>query len=142
MTEELPQLVCIAPERIEEFWPYVAPLIDKAYERFGTKDERRRVEEDIKSGMALVWIAWSATRDIEAALVTDLLLEDGDLVCRLRALSGRMVTRWLRLLKEIEAYAKTEKCKCVRYYGRPGWVAMMRPDYRVTHVQAEKPLRG
>lgn len=137
--DDKPTLVCVDPERIEEIWPHVVPLIDRAYERFGTQEERRKVESDIRGGLALMWLAWSAKRQIEAALVTDLIREDGTLICRLRAIAGEQVTRWLALVAQIEAYAKAEKCARTRYIGRPGWKAML-PDYRVTHVQAEKLL--
>lgn len=138
--DEKPELVCVDPARIEELWPHIAPLIDDAYARFGSRDERRKVEEDIRAGLALVWLAWSPKRQIEAALVTDLIREDDVLICRLRALAGEQVTRWLSLVAQIEAYAKAEKCSRTRYIGRPGWKAMLK-DYRVTHVQAEKLLK-
>ena len=137
-----PTLVCIPPKQIDELWPHIEPLIDDAYARFGSQDERRKVEDDIRNGLALVWIAWSDDHHIEAALVTDLLQEDGAVVCRLRALSGRKLTRWLGLLAEVEKHARAEKCKCVRYFGRLGWKAMLGPEYKVTHVQAEKQLKN
>lgn len=137
MTE--PELVCVDPQRVEEMWPHVSHLIDAACERFGTQDERKELEASVKSGKALLWIAWSDK--IEAALVTDLVKEDDYLVCRLRALSGDTITRWIALLKKIEQYADDEGCRLIRYVGRRGWAFVLN-DYRITHIHAEKRLRG
>lgn len=136
-----PELVCVDPARVHEIWPYVTPLLDEAFERYGSNDERLEIEKGVKSGMMLLWLAWSSLRKIEAALITDLIKEDDYVVCRLRALAGRKVSRWIALLSKIEDYARDEDCKFVRYVGRRGWVMMLGEDYRVTHVRAEKRLK-
>ncbi len=137
-----PELVCVDPAQIEKLWPHVSALIDKATERYGSKDERSELEASVKSGKALLWLAWSASRQIEMALVTDLVKEDDYLVCRLRSVAGMRVLRWIALIDKIEQYARNENCKSIRYIGRRGWSLMMSDDYRITHVIAEKNLRG
>lgn len=137
---ERPSLICVDPALIGEVWPHVEPLLSEAYTRFGSQDERRTIEADVLEGRSLLWVAWSDNRKIEAALVTDLVKEDGELICRLRALAGRSLRRWIKLLGLIEEYANKEGCATVRYFGRQGWRAMLGSDYRVTHVQAEKRL--
>lgn len=136
-----PELVCVDPARANEVWPHVAPLLDEAFNRFGSNDERIELEASVKSGKALLWIVWSSLRKIECALVTDLIKEDDYTVCRMRALAGRKVSRWLALLEKIEDFARTEDCRFIRYTGRRGWVMMLGDDYRVTHVRAEKRLK-
>ena len=142
MPESRPELICVDPSRAHEFWPHVAPLLDEALGRYGSNDERKEIESGVKSGVMLLWLAWSSQRKIEAALVTDLLKEDDYVVCRYRALGGRDVPRWLALKDKIEDYARAEDCKVIRYIGRRGWVMMLGEDYRVTHVRAEKRLKG
>ena len=139
--EEGPELVCVDPARVHEFWPHVGPLLDEAFNRFGSNDERKEVENGVRQGVMLLWLAWSSLRKIECALVTDLIKEDDYLVCRLRALAGCKVSRWIALLEKIEDYARAENCKFIRYVGRRGWVMMLGEDYRVTHVRAEKRLK-
>lgn len=136
---ETPRLICVPPDRFGEFWPHLEPLIRKAHERFGSNDEREELEAALRQGKALAWIAWSPAQKIEAVLVTDLMKEDGVLICRLRALAGRKLQRWLRLLDEVEQFARREGCAAIRFIGRPGWSRMLR-DYHVTHVQAQKRL--
>lgn len=138
---ESPSLVCVDPARVHEVWPHVVTLLDEAFERFGSNDERMEIENGVKQGAMLLWIVWSSLRKIECALVTDLIKEDDYIVCRMRALAGRKISRWLALLEKIEDFARAEDCKFIRYTGRRGWVMMLGEDYRVTHVRAEKKLK-
>jgi hypothetical protein len=137
---EEPALVCVDPARVAEVWPLVSALMDRAQERFGSNDERMAIEKDVREGLALLWMAWSDDRKIEAALVTDIIKEDDYKVCRLRALAGYNIQRWFKLLGRIEGFARDEKCRVIRYFGRKGWTIMLGADYRVTHVMAEKVL--
>src|SRR4051812_29797886 len=86
-----PALVCVDPARVPEIWPHVAVLIDAAYARHGTREERRQVEHDVFARKALLWIAWADK--IEGVVITDIVLEDGALICQLRALAGKGLRR-------------------------------------------------
>lgn len=139
-SEDSPELLCVDPARVSEIWPHVSPLVDLAYAKVGSRDQREAAEKDVYSGIALLWVVHSPQRLIEAFAITDLIKEDDCLVCRIRAVAGRVMRRWLRLIEEIEAYAKRESCTEIRYVGRPGWGRALGPDYKVTHVIAAKRL--
>lgn len=131
------ELVCVDPERIHEFWPFVEPLLRPAIERTGLS-AFCDIEYDILSGDALVWLAWNG-KDIEAAASTSLSETDSGKVCIVTACGGKALKRWIDLLRLIEAYAKREGCVFTRIYGRKGWQRVL-DGYGVKHVILERRL--
>jgi hypothetical protein len=49
------------------------------------------------------------------------------------------MSRWLDLLKPIEAFAKLEGCDAMRIIGREGWARVL-PGYARTRAVIDKPL--
>ena len=131
-----PDLICVDPKRVHEFWPHARALIKTAIEKTDLSDFRD-IEYDVLSGDQLLWLAWSGT--IEAAATTHLIKTGGKPVLVITACSGHNRERWLPLFSKIEAYAQAEGCKCVRIYGRKGWERVLK-NYRVEHVILERAL--
>jgi hypothetical protein len=131
------QLICIDPARIDEFWPYVAPLIKGAMVR-GAITDFAEVEAAVLTGRVLVWIAWNGTA-IKAAAVTQLSTVHGERFCTIVACGGRDRSEWLPLLAGLERYAKSENCQAMRTFGRRGWERLL-PDYRPARVLLQKEL--
>jgi hypothetical protein len=125
-------LVCIPPNRINEFWPLVRDRIRVAIETTGLSPFSE-TERQVLNGEQLLWLAWSD--QIEAAATTHL----SDNVCTIVACSGHCRERWLPLLAKIENYARNEGCRCMRLFGRRGWERALK-DYRVEHIVMEKVL--
>lgn len=121
---------CVDPKRIEEYWPAARQLIRTAIEHENLSDFYL-IEKEVLEGDQLLWIAHC--NGIEAAATTRLSRN----VCTIVACSGHHMERWQHLLGLIESYARAEKCKCVRLYGRKGWERVLK-DYRVEHVVMEK----
>lgn len=130
-------LICVAPNRVHEFWPHARELIRNAILRTNLS-HFQDIEYDILSGDGFLWLAWNG-EEIEAAATTALIRTDADKVCVLTACSGEDMTRWISLISGIEAYAKSEGCACVRIYGRKGWSRVLE-GYDVQHVVLEKAL--
>lgn len=128
----LPELICIDPKRIDEFWPHAKTQVRTAIEHTNLSSFED-IERDVLDGKMLLWLAWSG--EIEAVAVTQLL--PGVLV--IVACSGHHRERWLPLFTRIEQYAKDEQCKSVRIYGRKGWERVL-DGYRVEHVVLEKQI--
>ncbi len=126
------ELICVAPDRIFDFWPHARPLIKAAIDETELSDFGA-VEQQILDGDQLLWLAWSGR--IEAAATTH--LANG--ACELVACSGYHRERWLPLLAKIEEYAKAEKCRCMRIIGRPGWERVL-DGYRKEYVILQKAL--
>jgi hypothetical protein len=131
------ELVCVDPSRINEIWPHVRPLLKAAIDRTGLS-LFGDLERDVRSGHALVWLAWNAeTKTIEAAVATALQPTEAGLVCLVMACGGSDMKRWLSLLKPIEQYARAEGCKRSRIVGRKGWLRAL-PDYQEKYAVMDK----
>lgn len=129
---ELPELICVNPARVSEFWPHARPLILAALMRTKLNDIED-VEAEVLSGKQLLWLAWSDR--IEAAATTQLAAA----VCTIVACGGHERERWLPLFEKIEKYAKAECCSTIRIFGRKGWERVL-DGYHVEHVVLEKDL--
>jgi hypothetical protein len=117
------ELVCVDPQRVDEFWPHVRPLLKAACYR--TKlNAFADIESDILSGRSLLWMAWNGLT-VESAAATVLINSESGRVCIITVCGGSDMKRWLPLIDQIEAYAKREACKRVRIYGRKGWLHVL-----------------
>jgi hypothetical protein len=131
------ELICVAPERVHEFWPHVSELIHRAVRRTNLSHSQDS-DFDVLNGDGVLWIAWNG-RGVEAAATTSLIETDTEKVCVLTACGGADMRRWIGLLGEIEDYAKAEGCSRVRIFGRKGWVRVLE-RYRIRNVILEKAL--
>jgi hypothetical protein len=132
------ELVCIDPARVNEIWPQVRPLLENACHRTSL-NAFADFEADILAGRSLVWLAWNGSA-IEAAAATALTNSDLGKVCVITLCAGRGMTRWLKLIGGIEAYARDEGCTRIRIFGRKGWLRVLE-GYEARHVVMVKELR-
>ena len=123
--------VCVDPKRIDEVWPHFKHLIEKAVKR-GTS-EFEGLEREVINGHSLLWLAYDGT--VHAAAVTKLY--DG--VCEITACAGSNLKSFLPLIKDLEAFARDEKCRAVRVVGRKGWTRILRA-YQPVATVLERPL--
>jgi hypothetical protein len=130
-------VVCIDPTRIHEVWPHVRPLLESAGRRTGL-NAFADFEADIFAGRSLVWLAWNG-HAIEAAAATALIHSDFGKVCVITLCAGRGMHRWLKLIEQIEIYARDEGCARVRIFGRKGWQRVLE-GFETKHVVMEKRL--
>src|SRR5262245_37126419 len=131
------KLICVGPAQAHEFWPYVAALIKAAMEK-GRLTDYAQVEDAVRNGSALLWLAWTGEK-ILAAAVTELVQANGEKFCTVVACGGHDRGRWLHPLAGLRAYGKREGCAAMRIYGRRGWLKLL-PEYRTTRVLLEKKL--
>lgn len=115
----------------------MATLIHRAVKRTGLSHSQD-IEYDILHGDGLLWLAWNGEA-IEAAAATSLVETDTHKVCILTACGGVRMPRWVRFMKTIEDYARSEGCASVRIYGRKGWQRVLE-GYGTKHVILEKGL--
>jgi hypothetical protein len=90
----------------------------------------------------LLWLALSGKGEdftVEAVAATRLELTDMGRICVITACEGKHMARWLHLIRGIEHYAKAEGCRCVRIFGRKGWLRVL-DGYGQTHVIIDKAL--
>lgn len=122
---------------MRSIWPVAAPLLERATAETGLS-AFASIERDILLGVSLLWVAWNGAV-IEAAAATSLQQTDAGNVCVITACAGTGMTRWLPLIRGIEAYAQAEGCRCVRIFGRKGWARVL-DGYRQTYAIIDKRL--
>ncbi len=76
---------------------------------------------------------------IEAAAATSLQQTDSGKVCIITTCAGANMARWLPLINHIEAYAKTEGCRCMRIFGRKGWLRVLE-GYEEQHIIMDRDI--
>jgi hypothetical protein len=131
------ELVCVDPERVHEIWPHVSPLLKAACYR--TKlNAFADIEADVLAGRSLVWMAWNG-RTVESAAATVLINTEIGKVCVITVCGGSDMKRWLPLIDRIESYARDESCRCVRIFGRKGWLHVL-DGYEEKHIIMDKKL--
>lgn len=129
-------LICIAPERVHQFWPYVEGLIHKAVVRGG--GDFSQIRHDVLCGPDLLWIAWEDGK-LLAAAITSLGTVNGVKTCTIVACGGHGWGSFGHLIEGIENYATGENCAAMRIYGRIGWQRLLK-DYGVRRVVLEKDI--
>ncbi len=130
------RLICVDPVQASEFWPFVAPLIEKACKR-GLYDFVG-AERSVLSGTALLWLVWD--EEIVAAGITELHKINGRKLCFISALGGIDRSRWMHLEDGIHDFARAEGCEAVVIMGRPGWVRALPPQYKMRGAIIERAL--
>ena len=112
-------LVCIPPDRIEQVWPLVSGMIERAYAVMDLP--MPDVLPWLLDNKGLLWVAFDGHR-IVAAMTSSLVPRPSGLGCRLVAAGGNGgLAVWKDHIAEIESYAKSEGCVKVYFDGRPGW---------------------
>jgi hypothetical protein len=130
--QELPRLDdltlgCVSPQQIEQFWPYVKELIDKAL-LSGIGD--LTLEEIHRRLIAKQSQLWVVVRDSEqteivAAATTEIHILPKFKILLITACAGKDLRKWERFITELEAFGAREGCKKLRIYGRKGWVKIL-----------------
>ena len=131
-----PDLLCVYPKQVDEFWPYVEKFLKAATDRCGTwsiSDIRREIDKG-----ALLWIVWDGEA-VRAACVTRLIYDPRGLLLEAIACGGEK-QNWRSLYEDIEDYGRNEGCTISRISGRPGWMRVFK-DYDLAWVTLEKDLR-
>src|SRR2546430_17119313 len=90
------RLLCIPHDQTEQFWPHVAPLIKAAMEK-GRLSDYAGVEDSVRGGSALLWIAWNGEK-IKAAAVAEVGPANGEKICTIVAFGGNRPGQRLDLL--------------------------------------------
>lgn len=131
-------LLCVNPKDVSHYWPRVAPWIKRAFERTDL-GKFERLEKDVLTGGAILWIA-SSGDDLVSAAVTQIEESQNSKVCYVLACGGVGVNNWVGSLTFIENYAKHYGCDFVRIAGRKGWARLLR-NYTTKMVVLERRLR-
>lgn len=124
----------VAPERIDEYWPYVKRHFERLERKSGLV-LASAIREDLKLGHKHLWIA----TNYEGVAVTEVYNTPKGLGCTIYAAAGTESRRGQidAIIGTIEAWARNIGCTRMMLQGRRGWARRLR-DYRQTGVVLEK----
>lgn len=131
-------LLCVDPAKIDQFWPHVAPLIERAFASGLGDDNPETVKFELVVGDALLWIVWDG-RHLIAAATTKLMQTPTKKLCVVTSCAGKELKRFLPYLHDLEKYAMDEGCDVMRVMGRRGWQRVLY-GYHEPWVCLEKEL--
>ena len=129
------ELICVDYKKVSEVWPFVSHFIKRAAER-GDLCTFEEIEQLVLDEYALLWIGWEAPYIVGAG-VTRIVRTEKSKACVIVAWGGNDRSKWLHLIEKVEAYARSEKCDCVRIMGRKGWQRVLK-HYTAPKVLLER----
>lgn len=116
-------LLCVPPGLVLQLRPLAGPFIERGCARHG-RLTAADIWAGLQAGELLLWLAVESD-DIGGVIVTALLQDGAERVCRIMTTAGRLSVL-LPQQKAIEAYARAERCTRLRAFGRPGWQRILR----------------
>jgi hypothetical protein len=134
----------VAQSNIEFIWPSAERFISDAFNKHTGDETEEDTKKLLEAGEAQLWIAHDG-RGVRAAAVTRLAtVPSGRRVCFCMACGGNGISEWLEVgMREIEKFAKANKCDLVRLSGRRGWREAFKPlGYKEPFVILEKALNS
>jgi len=135
------ELVNFSKEEVHKVWPLAEKLVQKACETNGGFDAKH-ILEYLKEGTMQLWMA--IDKDTNAVLcvcVTEIRQYPNFKVCDLRITTGNDYERWYDYMDSICKWAKSNGCKKMEVFARPGWERILKSKGFVkTHVQIEREL--
>lgn len=129
-------LLAVPPSLAPQAWEKARDFISAACTRLDLADAYK-IEADVLAGNAILWLAVDGNTVVGAG-VTQLFEQAGHKVCEIVAWGSKDQAKCTPLLREIERFAKSEGCDCVRIVGRKGWARHL--DYGVKALILEKAI--
>ncbi len=135
----------VPPEFVDGVWPQVSELFAPAIKHAGGRFTNEDVLEDIRSGVASLWVAWKED-DIIAAISLKVVDYPRRRFAQYEMVGSKpntMLSEWQdALFGAVEDYAKNVmNCDGIEGAGRRGWEKMgLVRGYRMRSVFVEKDL--
>lgn len=133
-----PSLNRIPTECVEQVLPLVIGAITSVAERSRGKMTVESMVDRFIRGEWDLWLVWdNAALAVGATAVC--IDDDHQKACEIAFWTGEHSIRWLHLIDDLEAWAKSQGCRRLRGAMRKGWAKRL-PDFRMTHVFMEKDI--
>lgn len=120
--------------RIDDIWPLIFPLVDKAVGATNGRWTIEDVRQHCKAGKMRLLVASEETGPV-AICCLQLVKFPRKTYCELVLLGGRLAP-WVDSLDTLKAWARSNGCHSMMAIGRRGWKAVL-PDWRETAVMLE-----
>ena len=135
------ELIKFNKEEIEGVWNLAKDLVHKACIRAGGFVDEKHIKEFCKQGTMQLWLVVNESNNVLCVCVTEIREYPNYKVCDTKIVTGKDYKKWFHYVDEIAKWAKTQGCKKMEIFSRPGYVPMFKArGYKATHVQVEKNL--
>ncbi len=118
--ENDPKLHGILHSHVDEAWPDVAPIIEKAIQYTDGKYNLDDILKGVKSRELQLWTA-SREEKVTSAMVTKIVQYPQAKTLLMMIYAGEHTRNMTQFLQPIYAWAKELGCTDVNIYGRAGW---------------------
>jgi hypothetical protein len=134
------ELVNFNKEQVEKVWPLAKELVQKACQTNGGFNAEH-ILEFLKEGTMQLWMAIDENNKVICCCVTEIRQYPNFKVCDLRITTGEQFERWVDYMDNICEWAKSNGCKKMEVFARPGWERILKhKGFKKTHVQIEREL--
>lgn len=133
------QLVGVPADKIEEAWPHVRDLIERACMRSSGRYSAEGFKRRLLNREQQLWLSWH--EGIEALAITEICTyqDTGLKTCHVIVGIGRSRRNWSNFHLLVGEWAKGQGCTLMEAVTRPGWAREL-VDFRKTHVTLERAL--
>lgn len=134
------ELVNFNKDEVEKVWPLAKELVQKACQTNGGFNAEH-ILEFLKEGTMQLWMAIDEDNKVICCCVTEIRQYPNFKVCDLRITTGEQFERWVDYMDNICEWAKSNGCKKMEVFARPGWERILKhKGFKKTHVQIEREL--
>ena len=141
------ELVKVPTEELDKVWGLIEKDIKQSLLYSGQLSNSEFVLKTAKEGKFQIWILWDKAQKTSVekyfgVVITELVEKPLGKVCHIFMMTGRQRHKWQYLVKDIEKFAKEEKCSMMELITRPGWQKVLNQfGYKRTHVVLEKQIK-
>ena len=141
------ELVRIPTKELDKVWGLIEKDIRKSLLFSGQLSDSAFVLKTAKEGKFQIWILWDKVQKTSVekyfgVVITEIVEKPLGKVCHIFMMTGRQRHKWQYLVKDIEKFAKEEKCSMMELIARPGWQKVLNQfGYKRTHVVLEKQIK-
>ena len=141
------ELVRIPTKELDKVWGLIEKDIKQSLLFSGQLSNAEFVLKTAKEGKFQIWILWDKLQKTNVekyfgVVITEIIEKPLGKVCHIFMMTGRQRHKWQYLIKDIEKFAKEEKCSMMELITRPGWQKVLNQfGYKRTHVVLEKQIK-
>ena len=141
------ELVKVPTKELDKVWGLIEKDIKQSLLFSGQLSNAEFVLKTAKEGKFQIWILWDKLQKTSVekyfgVVITEIIEKPLGKVCHIFMMTGRQRHKWQYLVKDIEKFAKEEKCSMMELITRPGWQKVLNQfGYKRTHMVLEKQIK-
>ena len=141
------ELVKVPTKELDKVWGLIEKDIKQSLLFSGQLSNAEFVLKTAKEGKFQIWILWDKLQKTNVekyfgVVITEIIEKPLGKVCHIFMMTGRQRHKWQYFVKDIEKFAKEEKCSMMELITRPGWQKVLNQfGYKRTHMVLEKQIK-